>query len=175
MSYLTGLALGLSAGKQVGKLYRGKGFQLVHRSQGRSRYYYEKLVNNAELAGRLEQLLKSASPLHSFAINQVTGTVLLVYSCPDEQIEMIMGYLEEFSRRPSPTSSYGKIGSDIRSGFSSMNKSIKENTGLNFDLRTLVSLGLMIWGANKVWTLGQSPTGPQMLWWSYSLLKGRDS
>jgi hypothetical protein len=175
MSYLTGLALGISAGKQVGRLYRGRGFQLVHASQGRRRYYYEKLVNNNELAVRMEQLLQSSSALHNFVINMVTGTILLEYGCSDEEIEIIIGYLERFSRRPSPTSSYGKIGSDIRSGFSSVNKAIKENTGLNFDLRTLVSLGLMIWGTNKVWTLGQRPTGPQMLWWSYSLLKGRDS
>jgi hypothetical protein len=175
MSYLTGLALGISAGKQVGKLYRGKGFQLVHESNGRRRYFHEKLVNDKEFAGKLEQQLRSASALHSFTINPVTGTMLLEYSCPDEQVERIMGYVEELSCLPSPSSSYGKIGSDIRNGFSSMNKSIKKNTGLTFDLRTLVSLGLMIWGTNKVWTLGQRPSGPQMLWWSYSLLKGRDS
>ncbi|MDF2633538.1 MAG: hypothetical protein K0R78_412 [Pelosinus sp.] len=175
MSYLTGLALGISAGKQVGKLYRGKGFQLVHNSNGRRRYYHEKLVNNADFARNLEQQLTGASALRSFTINQITGTLLLEYSCSDEQIERIIGYLEEFSRRPNPLSPYGKIGSDIRSGFSSVNKSIKNSTGLTFDLRTLVSLWLMAWGANKVWTLGQRPSGPQMLWWSYSLLKGRDS
>ena len=175
MSYLTGLALGISAGKQVGKLYRSKGFQLVHGSHGRRRYYYEKLVNNKELAVTLGKLLQSTSAVHNVVINQVTGTILLEYNCEDEKIERIMEYVEQYSQRPSPTSSYGKIGNDIRNSFSSVNKAIKENTGLNFDLRTLVSLGLMIWGTNKVWTLGQRPTGPQMLWWSYSLLKGRDS
>lgn len=175
MSYLTGLALGISAGKQVGKLYRGKGFQLVHSSHGRRRYYHENLVNNAEFAGKLEQQLTGASVFHSFTINPVTGTVLLGYTCQDQQIDMIIKYLENLSRRPNPTDFYGKIGSDIRRGFGSVNKKIKENTGLTFDLRTLVSLWLMAWGTNKIWTLGQRPSGPQMLWWSYSLLKGRDS
>lgn len=175
MNYLTGLALGISAGKQVGKLYRRKGFELIHATQGRRRYYNEKLINNAEFADSLEGYLRGISALHSIAINQVTGTVLLEYSLSDDQIEKLVESLGDFSRRPSPTSSYGKIGSDIRNSFSSVNKSIKENTGLTFDLRTLVSLGLMFWGVNKVWTLGQRPTGPQMLWWSYSLMKGRDS
>ncbi len=175
MSYLTGLALGISAGKQVGKLYRSKGFQLVHKSRGRRRYFHEGLVNNAGFAEKLEQQLAGASALQRFTINQVTGTLLLEYTCQDEQMDRIIGYLEDLAHRPSPTSAYGKIGSDIRRGFGSVNKKIKDNTGLTFDLRTLVSLWLMAWGANKMWTLGQRPSGPQMLWWSYSLLKGRDS
>lgn len=175
MSYLTGLALGISAGKQVGKLCRSKGFQLLHESRGRRRYYSEYLVKQAEFAGRLEQQLAEVSLLHRFSINQVTGTLLLEYHCENEKIDILIEYLEDLMRRPNPAGSYGKIGSDIRRAFSSVNQSIKKNTGLTFDLRTLTALWLMAWGANKVWTQGQRPSGPQMLWWSYSLLKGRDS
>ncbi|WP_378951748.1 HMA2 domain-containing protein [Pelosinus sp. sgz500959] len=175
MNYLTGLALGISAGKQFGKLYRGNGFSLVHAMHGRRRYYHEKLLNNAEFAESVEEQLTDIPVLRSFKVNQTTGTVLLEYTCQDDQIDIMMQYLDEISRRPNPTDIYGKVGSDIRRSFGNLNQSIRVNTGFTFDLRTLVSLGLLAWGANKVWTLGERPSGPQMLWWAYSLLKGRNA
>ena len=175
MNYLTGLTLGISAGKQFGKLYRSKGFSLVHGIHGRRRYYHEKLVNNDEFARIIVEQLTDIPVLRSFTINQRTGSVLLEYSCQDEQVDMMMAYLNDLARRPKPTDVYGKVGSDIRQGFGNINQAIKKNTGLTLDLRTLVSLGLMAWGANKIWTLGERPSGPQMLWWAYSLLKGRNA
>ena len=175
MSYMTGIALGISAGKQFGKLYRrkSKGFSLLHAIPGRRRYHHEKLLNNAEFAGMLANQLTNASVLRSFNINQFTGTVLLEYTCPDEQIDRVMEYLDNLSQRPNPNDAYGKVGSDIRRAASNLNQSVRKNTESIFDLRTLASLGLMVWGANKVWNLGERPSGPQMLWWAYSLMKGR--
>lgn len=175
MSYLSGLALGISAGKQFSKLYRSKGFSLVHAIHGRRRYYHEKLLNNAEFAGMMEQQLSNVPAVRSFTINQGTGTVLLEYTCQDEQIDMMMGYLDDLSRRPSKTDVYGRVGADIRRSFGNVNQAIKDQTGFTFDLHTLASLGLVFWGVNKVWTFGERPSGPQMLWWAYSLMKGRNS
>lgn len=175
MNYMTGIALGISAGKQFSKLYRRNGFSLVHAIPGRRRYYHEKLLSNVEFVDMIEKQLAGASALRSFKINPATGTILLEYTCQDEQIDMIMGYLDNLSRRPNPTDVYGKVGTDIRRGVSNLNQSIRKGTEFTFDLRTLVSLGLMLWGANKVWRLGERPSGPQMLWWSYSLMKGRDA
>lgn len=170
---MTGIALGISAGKQFGKLYRSKGFTLVHAINGRRRYHHEKLLNNAEFAEIITEQLTGASALRCFHINQSTGTVLLEYTCLDEQVDRIMDYLDALLQRPSPTDVYGKVGSDMRRGVSNLNQSIRKSTEFAFDLRTLVSLGFMVWGANKVWKLGERPSGPQMLWWAYSLMKGR--
>jgi len=174
MNYLTGLTLGISAGKQFGKLYRSPGFSLVHAIPGRRRYFHKKLINNSEFSGDIERELVSISALRSFVINQVTGTILLEYTCSDEQIDMMMTYLDHLSNKPDPNSLYGKVGTDIRRNAGSLNQAIKTHTNLTFDLRTIIALGMMFWGAQKVWTLGQRPNGPQLLWWSYSLLKGRD-
>lgn len=175
MNYMTGMALGLSAGKQFSKLYRKPGFRLVHAIPGRRRYYHDRLLKDAEFASLVEQQLAGVSPLRSFHINPTTGTILLEYTCPDEQINGMMEYLATLAGRPDPNATYGKVGSDIRRGVGYLNQSIRKNTQFTFDLRTVVSLGLMVWGANKVWSMGERPSGPQMLWWSYSLMKGRDA
>lgn len=41
------------------------------------------------------------------------------------------------------------------------------------DLRTLIAVVLTLRGLRKTVFLGQRPTGPQMLWWALSLLRGR--
>lgn len=42
-----------------------------------------------------------------------------------------------------------------------------------FDLRTVAALLLTLRGLRKVVFMGQRPSGPQMLWWALSLLRGR--
>ena len=50
---------------------------------------------------------------------------------------------------------------------------ILRKTGRMFDLRSIISLILVIRGLRKILTFDQRPTGPQMLWWAAALLRGR--
>ncbi|WP_416184116.1 hypothetical protein [Megasphaera sp.] len=40
-------------------------------------------------------------------------------------------------------------------------------------MRTVAALLLTLRGLRKVVFMGQRPSGPQMLWWALSLLRGR--
>ena len=50
---------------------------------------------------------------------------------------------------------------------------ILQKTGRLFDLRSIISLVLIVRGIRKILTFDQRPTGPQMLWWAAALLRGR--
>ena len=173
MTYLTGLALGISAGKKLHQLMAGGGFTLLHALPGRRRYRHDDLMHNRELALEWEQHLARLNGMRRVQVNEVTGTILLEYSCQEEYIDLVMDYLQQLHNLPAPNADYGKIGMNIRSLFRQMNRTLFTHTGRTFDLRTVTALAMLVSGGAKIWTLGQRPSGPQMVWWAYSLLKGR--
>ena len=173
MTYLTGLALGISAGRKLHQLMAGGGFTLVHALPGRRRYQHEDLFNNQELALEWEQYLARIKGMQQVRVNTVTGTVLLEYSCQEEYIDLALDYLQQLHRLPEPNADYGQIGMNIRGLFRQLNRTLFNNTGRTLDLRTVTALAMLISGGLKIWNLGQRPAGPQLVWWAYSLLKGR--
>ena len=173
MNYFTGLALGVSAGRQLHGLFRDKGFQLIHAVPGRRRYQHDALQQDAELALRLENQLPKLPGLTKIRFTPETGTLLLEYTCTDYYIDALIQYLEQVIKIPPAHARYGKLGTDIRRCFRRMNQEIFATTNRNLDLRTLLALSFIFWGGSKMWTMGHRPTGPQMIWWAYSLLKGR--
>jgi len=175
MTYLTGLALGISAGRQLNELLSGTGFTLVHALSGRRRYRHEDLIHNPDLACQWERQLLGVQGIYRVQFTPLTGSVLIEYTCPDEHIDVVMSYLQQLHTMPDARSPYGKLGLDIQHLFRRLNRNIFQNTGRFLDLRTLLAVGLLIFGARKVWMLRQLPSGPQMVWWAYSLLRGRSS
>jgi hypothetical protein len=173
MTYLTGLALGISAGGKLHQLLGGARFSQVHALPGRRRYQHDDLLNNKELATEWEQHLIRVKGINTVKVNPVTGSILLEYSCQEEYIDLAMNYLNELHKMPGPRDDYGKLGINIRSLCRRMNRNIFRNTGHTLDLRTVLAIIMFVGGTAKIWRLGQRPAGPQMVWWAYSLLKGR--
>ena len=56
---------------------------------------------------------------------------------------------------------------------STMSAYVYERTHHLFDLRSLVSFILIVRGIRRMVTLGEMPSGPQMLWWAVAILRGR--
>lgn len=173
MSYLMGLTMGISVGRQVSQLIKGNGFSLIHALPGRRRYRYKDLLHNDELAARWQQYLTGVPGLVLAQVNPVTGSLLLEYTCQDEYIEVILEQLTGIHNSPEPGADYGKLGMNIQRFFHRLNRTIFQQTGYLLDLRTIIAVWMLIWGGVKAWTLGQRPSGPQMMWWAYSLLQGR--
>lgn len=173
MTYLTGLALGISAGRKLHQLMAGGGFTLVHALPGRRRYQHDDLPDNQELALEWEQQLARVRGMKQVRVNAVTGTILLEYSCQEECIDLVLDYLQQLHNLPAANADYGKLGMNIRGLFRQIDRTLFTNTGRALDLRTVVALLMLVSGGAKIWNLGQRPSGPQMVWWAYSLLKGR--
>lgn len=173
MTYLTGLALGISAGRQLSQLMRGDGFSLVHALPGRRRYLHDDLLHNKELAVAWQRHLASVQGIERVQVSPETGSLLVVYTFSEEDIDLVMEYLERLHKMPSPRSEYGKLGMDIQRFFRRMNRNVFKNTASTLDLRTVMALLMLLRGGAKMWNLGQRPSGPQMIWWAYSLMKGR--
>lgn len=173
MSYLTGLALGISAGRQLNQLLRSDGFSLVHALPGRRRYQHEDLLHNQELALDWQRHLGGIKGISQVKISPETGSLLVEYTLPEEYLDLVMEYLEQLHRLPGPRADYGRLGMEIQRFFRRMNRTIFQNTATVLDLRTIMALLMLVRGGAKMWNLGQRPSGPQMIWWAYSLLKGR--
>lgn len=174
MTYLTGLALGISAGHQLNGLLGAQGFRLIHSLPGRRRYQHDDLLNNPQLARRWEQQLPKISGLQKVQFTTLTGSILIEYTCPDEYIDLLIDFLTRLHKLPESTARYGRLGADIRHTFHRLNRSIFNRTNRVLDLRTILAVSFSLWGGLKMWTTGHRPTGSQMIWWAYTLLRGRD-
>jgi len=91
MNYLTGVALGISAGRQLSRLIKG-GFSLVHTLPGRRRYLHDDLLQNKELAAEWQTHLASIKGIVKARVNPRTGTVLIEYSCSEEYIDLVIDF-----------------------------------------------------------------------------------
>lgn len=65
MSYISGLALGLSAGKQIHQMLCNKEkepvLQLAHAIDGRRRYYYKKISSKSNTRGKNNETIVNDS------------------------------------------------------------------------------------------------------------------
>lgn len=172
MNYLTGMALGISAGRQVNQFIKSDGFSLVHTLPGRRRYTHDDLLQNKELAAQWQAHLAAIRGIVKAQANPQTGTILVEYSCPDEYVDLVMDYLHKLHNMPGPRSAYGKLGMDIRRLGKRLNRSLFRESNRTLDLRTIAAISMLLVGGAKIWNQGQRPSGPQMVWWAYSLLKG---
>lgn len=195
MSYLSGLAIGLSAGKQIHRMFAGKRFansthkvfrpdstafihtsarvlSLVHALPGRRRYTSTVLLNNAKLAEQLSLKLKALPSITSVEINIYTGSMLIKYTCAEQEMDGLIDYLQHKMAVSQPAPSHSQVGLQIRSVFINLDQMIRQFTNNQFDLRSFIASIFITRGLNKVITFKQYPSGPQMLWWAFTLLRG---
>ena len=108
MSYLSGVMMGAAIGKNVhdfltrrsaGKkvsvgIMKEPGIVLQHVLPGRRRYYVSVLRGNGELSEILQKKLSQLSFIQEVRVNQITGSLLLIYS-GEEQVDALIAWLRE--------------------------------------------------------------------------------
>lgn len=151
---------------------------LAHAIKGRRRYYIDMLKNNEKLAKLISVKLSELPFVKEVTTNINTGSLLILYSCTENIMDDIFTQLKQrvFSIGSRVmTSSSGittQIGCILLNLIREINMWIKAKTGNLMDLRITVAALFIIRGLRKVMTMGQRPSGPQMLWWAFSILRG---
>lgn len=152
--------------------------RLAHAIKGRRRYYIDLLKNNEKLAKLISVKLSELPFVKEVTTNINTGSLLILYSCTENIMDDIFTQLKQrvFSIGSRViTSSSGittQIGCILLNLIREINMWIKAKTGNLMDLRIAVAALFIIRGLRKVMTMGQRPSGPQMLWWAFSILRG---
>lgn len=188
MNYVTGLSIGLSIGHKLYGLFQNEsrhaeaneGFVLLHTLPGRRRYKHEGLIGNQALADIWQAQMLRLPQVHRVTMNIQLGTFLIEYICPEAHIDRLLKCLSNLEQTPDSTdcvqakpNSLGRIGMKIRRFFVRVNQYLWQATGQQWDLATLCAVFFSVVGVHKIMTLRQFPSGPQLLWWAFGLLKGR--
>ena len=192
MSYMSGMMLGLAFGQSVRRFFTGGAakheipvFALARAIPGRRRYYAKALLGNDELAQTVEKALSKLDCIDEVKANPVSGSLLLVYHDEEAQIDAVAQRLanrvfsvppEAVADAPTPfeeaAGGLAVFGRHIHGTFSAINRHMKLATGGWFDLPSLLSLLFTVRGLQKILVTKQLPTGPQLLWWAFSILRG---
>lgn len=171
MNYMTGLMMGASIGKFLQSGLRGDVFEPIHLMPGRRRYFHGRLKNNPNFAEELCLYFSGLPEIIKAEANFVTGTLVLVHGWPEEKMDRLLAVLNDKWRRGT-VHHRGAVGQNIRGVFGKADLMINQKTMGFLDLKTCAALLLAWGGAQKVMQRGDRPSGPQMLWWAYGLLKG---
>ncbi|HIX83089.1 MAG TPA: hypothetical protein H9979_00845 [Candidatus Megamonas gallistercoris] len=151
---------------------------LAHAIKGRRRYYIDMLKNNEKLAKLISVKLSELPFVKEVTTNINTGSLLILYSCTENIMDDIFTQLKQrvfsIGSRVITSSSdiTTQIGCILLNLIREINMWIKAKTGNLMDLRIAVAALFIIRGLRKVMTMGQRPSGPQMLWWAFSILRG---
>ena len=156
-------------------------FELASALPGRRRYRASNI--SKELAEIMEENLSKLEYVKTIEVNPDTGSVLLTFD--DEDLDKIDAlahaikkrlfsdnYAEYKRDRKLNQVFYGSVTKSIKSTVRHISHTIVRETGGLFDIRSLCSCLLMIFGFRKVILNGEFPSGIQMLWWAVSLMRG---
>lgn len=163
-------------------------FACVSVLKGRRRYRAAALVGNAELARLIEEKVSTLPDIQFIQVSAVTGSIL-VFAHSEGTLDRLENFFrfrlfpnvvegivsavcdaEKQEGQKQEETTYLKAVHDTGAFFSSI---IRKESSRFFDLRTVAALLLTLRGLRKVVFMGQRPSGPQMLWWALSLLRGR--
>lgn len=170
MSYLAGLTVGALLARQIRRpAGEGEGVKLIHGIAHRRRYYHPGIKAGGGYAEGLENYLRSRPEIKSAVINGVTGSVLINYSCSEEKMDRIIGCC------PAPVRAGGLVEAGLKKRmkglFKALDAGVYGKTGGQLDLPSSLAVLFSSWGIYNTLKLKQWPNGPQMLWWSYNLLR----
>lgn len=196
MSYASGFMLGASIGKAIHGMFCGDGrttaavqpsaaaapvpaFLCVSSVPGRRRYRAAAVVNDPALAELLEDHISGLPGIQYASVNAATGSILI---CSEQ--EALLDRLEDFLRSRifvQPAAPRQNTAQNRTSAYADtlyetvgmINSLIAKKTGYVFDLQSLVSLIFIVRGMRKMIAMNQRPSGPQMLWWAASLMRGK--
>lgn len=193
MSYMAGMMIGAAAATRLRKWFfpsraaarkkdcaGGDTFACVHRLPGRRRYRITGLSGNEVLAAALRETLHRFTFIRRIEIHALTGSLLILHTD-----EAKMDSLENFLARRifqcgiTVNDTAFKIDKkQARSGQALCQMVHNGSSWLQhhsagwFDISSLLSIFFLIRGLHKLLVLHQRPSGPQMLWWAVSLLRG---
>lgn len=163
--------------KGVQKLAGEKALQLVSSLPGRRRYRAKAI--SPELAILLEVKLGELDYIETVSVSAATGSILLTFNpSAADRVDRLAFWLEIniFSAVRSgnfPDERHaGALTRSIRHSVRNLSAWMKDRTGGTFDLSALAAVIFMIRGMRKMLMYNQNPSGPQMLWWALSLLRG---
>lgn len=149
--------------------------EIKHTLNGRIRLYVPKLIGNeVEKDMLLSQMIRMKSVEH-IEVNTLTGSILLHYNPTEIEpiilisvIIKLMGLEENLDKNEK-----SKISKEIQQFGNALNRSFYENTQGIVDLKTLLPLMLIFWGAKKI-VIDKNNTTPgpyNLFWWGYNLLR----
>lgn len=174
--------LGLLQGDFLGtKFFRSvpAAFTLAHAIPGRRRYYAAVLQGNEVLAAQMKERLLAEDGVDGVEINPVTGSLLLFYHGTEAALDRLMEEAAWSFAPPSAASlrfsgeeGLAAVGQNLRRMTGDLNQRLKTATHGWLDLPSLFSFLFLIRGVQKMLLLKQVPSGPQLLWWAFSLLRG---
>ena len=169
-------------------------FALKSAVPGRRRYYASALQGNAELADFLEKNLGRIAWIDSVKATSVTGSLLVTYTGEEAAMDRLMADIGErvfgmtaanagFNLPQAGLSSVlpaaksvqqplAEVGASIRRMVGAANAWLREKTCGWLDFPSVFALGFIVRGLRKILLYDQRPSGPQMLWWAFSILKG---
>ena len=166
-------------------------FALKSAVPGRRRYYAAALQGNEELAKLLEKNLGRIAFIDSVKASSVTGSLLVCYTGDEEAVDRLMADLGKrvfgaaehagfnlpqglSSLLPAAglTQPLAELGASIRRTAGAANVWLHEKTHGWLDFPSVFALGFIVRGLRKILLYEQRPSGPQMLWWAFSILKG---
>ena len=166
-------------------------FALKSAVPGRRRYYAAALQGNEELAKLLEKNLGRIAFVDSVKASSVTGSLLVCYTGDEEAVDRLMADLGKrvfgatehagfnlpqglSSLLPAAgvTQPLAELGASIRRTAGAANVWLHEKTHGWLDFPSVFALGFIVRGLRKILLYEQRPSGPQMLWWAFSILKG---
>ena len=169
-------------------------FALKSAVPGRRRYYASALQGNAELADFLEKNLGRIAWIDSVKATSVTGSLLVTYTGEEAAMDRLMADIGErvfgmtaanagFNLPQAALSSVlpaakavqqplAEVGASIRRMVGAANVWLREKTCGWLDFPSVFALGFIVRGLRKILLYDQRPSGPQMLWWAFSILKG---
>ena len=148
--------------------------QTKHLLPGRVRFQTDFLKNNVKNDQFLNDQLSKIKGVSSVQTSVVTGSVLINYSEPDIQPELLftvlirlLGLEKEMERIPKPA-----INREIKLLGKSLNRAVYERTGGIIDLWTAIPIIMGAIGIRKIWSQKALafPTGVTLLWWAYQSL-----
>lgn len=197
MSYASGFMLGAAIGKAIHNFVcadadrpapgrrrptaasqTAAALERVSVLPGRRRYRAAAVIQNQLLADMLCQGLSRLPGIQTIAVNTLTGSILIC-AADEAMLDKVEYFLstriflplpQPADRTATPVSAYADALFDT---FDLFSRFISSKTGNVLDLRSLLSLFLVIRGMRKMISLNQRPSGPQMLWWAASLMRGR--
>ena len=153
--------------------------ELVSSLPGRRRYRIAGM-NDAQ-SKLLEETLGKLSYMTEVKANPVSGSLLLIYDeTRKADVDQLAEALEKILQRnlsPSPLPSLispqpGAITHSVRQAMFTLSRWLKQNTGGVLDANSLASLVFFLTGVRKLLLTQQFPSGTQLLWWAFSLMRG---
>ena len=166
-------------------------FALKSAVPGRRRYYAAALQGNEELAKLLEKNLGRIAFVDSVKASSVTGSLLVCYTGDEGAVDRLMadlgkrvfgatehaGFnlpqgLSDLLPAAGVTQPLAELGASIRRTAGAANVWLHEKTHGWLDFPSVFALGFIVRGLRKILLYEQRPSGPQMLWWAFSILKG---